>query len=133
MLYRVLLQNSTVTKSVLREGQLIAKCLSTAVLGSGHFDRLNFVDGQRCAPVDLQSCDFSPDIAPRSGEILGEFCFSNSSEVNRAVESAKIGHNIWKEMPDFERGRIMTRAAEMLRAKKEEIARIDAFDTGSCL
>ena len=91
---------------------------------------LNFVGGKRSRPADLQSCEAAPVIEPRSGKSAGEFHLSNEAEVNRAVENAKQGLESWRKASDFEKSRVMQRAASLLRDRKDQIAELDSIDSG---
>lgn len=94
-------------------------------------EELNFVDGARSKPDRLHDCELTTSVEPRSGKIVGEFHLSGADEVNRAVENAKNGLALWKQTSDFEKSRVMQKAAALLRERKSEIVRLDAIDTGN--
>ena len=96
----------------------------------GHLQEVNFVDGARSKPVRLNECEVIPSVEPRSGKKVGEFHLSGAEEVNRAVDSAKNGLELWRKTPDFEKSRVMQKAAALLRERKSEIVHLDAIDTG---
>ena len=52
------------------------------------------------------------------------------TEVERAVAAAKIGQARWAAMTGAERGRVMKRVADILRARNAELARLETLDTG---
>jgi betaine-aldehyde dehydrogenase len=49
------------------------------------------------------------------------------------VDSAKQGQKVWAAMSGVERGRILKRAADLLRENNEEIAKLEVLDTGKPL
>ncbi len=55
-------------------------------------------------------------------DLIGKFPLSGASDVNRAVESAKRGFEVWRRTPAPERGNIMRIAGDILTARKEEVA-----------
>jgi len=94
---------------------------------------VNFVNGVRSSPVASKDCEIIPSVEPRSGKKIGEFHLSGAEEVNRAVDNAKSGLELWKRMSDFEKSKVMQRAAALLRERKSEIVQLDAIDTGRIL
>eukprot|EP00795_Rhopilema_esculentum_P010578 gene10578-19313_t len=91
---------------------------------------LNFVNGRRSKPNDAGNCEVIDSIEPRSGKTLGQFYLSGREEVSRAIDSAKIGLDIWRKISDFDKSRIMQNAAGILRERKADIVYLDAIDTG---
>ena len=91
------------------------------------------MNGARCKPTWLHDCELTPSVEPRSGKPVGEFHLSGAEEVNRAVDNAKSGLELWKKTSDFEKSRVMQRAAQLLRERKSEIVHLDAIDTGKLL
>ena len=91
---------------------------------------LNFVSGRRSKPNDAGNCEVIDSIEPRSGKTLGQFYLSGREEVSRAIDSAKIGLDIWRKFSDFDKSRIMQKAAGILRERKADIVYLDAIDTG---
>ena len=91
---------------------------------------LNFVDGSRGRPCRLHDCQVTTSVEPRSGRTVGEFHLSGADEVNRAVDNAKKGLELWKRTSDFDKSRVMRKAASLLRERKPDIVHLDAIDTG---
>ncbi len=80
----------------------------------------NFING---AWVPPDSGEYFENRNPADRrDLIGKFPLSGASDVNRAVESAKRGFEIWRRTPAPERGNIMRVAGDMLTARKEEIA-----------
>ncbi|MFM5950231.1 MAG: betaine-aldehyde dehydrogenase [Novosphingobium sp.] len=67
---------------------------------------------------------------PATGEQLASIRIDGVTEVNRAVERAAEAQRAWARVPGVERGRILNRAAALLVERNEELARIEAMDTG---
>ncbi|MDG5800585.1 betaine-aldehyde dehydrogenase [Marinilabiliaceae bacterium ANBcel2] len=70
---------------------------------------------------------------PATGELICTVQSSSVDDVNKAVNSAQIGFKVWSKTSPTERGRILRRAAELLRERNDEIARIEVEDTGKPL
>ena len=69
-------------------------------------------------------------ISPATGEVLATIRIDGAAEVDAAVARAKAGQRIWAAMTGTERGRIMRRAVDLLRARNDELAAIETRDTG---
>lgn len=67
---------------------------------------------------------------PATGEVLAEVEIAGETEHTAAVESAKRGQKIWARMTGTERGRILRKAADLLRRDNDILARIETLDTG---
>jgi len=69
-------------------------------------------------------------INPATGEILGQVTVSGAAQVNAAVAAAVQAQAIWAAKTSAERGRILRRTADLLRARNEELAQLETKDTG---
>ena len=74
--------------------------------------------------------DTFSNLNPALGTETGTVQFASSSDVERAVQSAKEGFNIWSQTSPEERAKVLFRAAEILRERNDEIAKIEVEDTG---
>jgi len=70
---------------------------------------------------------------PATGELLATLELAGEKELQAAVDSAKQGQKVWAAMSGVERGRILKRAADLLRENNEEIAKLEVLDTGKPL
>ncbi|MCX5572034.1 choline-responsive transcriptional repressor BetI [Kaistia nematophila] len=71
-----------------------------------------------------------PTFEPATGAVLAEIEIAGEAEVAAAVASAKSGQGIWAAMTASERGKVMARAAHLLRGRGDELARLETRDTG---
>src|SRR5947209_13165778 len=60
-------------------------------------------------------------VSPATGETLATFTRATADDVARAVATAKAAFEDWRLVPAPERGNILFRLAELLRAHKEEL------------
>ncbi|MBI3899412.1 MAG: betaine-aldehyde dehydrogenase [Gammaproteobacteria bacterium] len=70
------------------------------------------------------------DINPATGELLCHVEKAGQVEVDKAVAAAQEGFAVWSVMTGTERGRILNRAVQILRARNREIAELEVRDTG---
>jgi betaine-aldehyde dehydrogenase len=69
-------------------------------------------------------------INPATGEVLAELRIDGPAEVAAAVARAQPAQRRWAALTGAERGRILRRAADLLRAHNEELAELETRDTG---
>jgi len=67
---------------------------------------------------------------PATGEVLATIRIDGQAEVDKAVARAAAAQKLWAATPGVERGRILNRAAALLVERNEELARLEALDTG---
>ncbi len=74
-----------------------------------------------------------PVIHPATTEVIARVHAATPAIVERAVETARAAQGEWALRKPVERGRILRRAADILRARNEELARLETLDTGKPL
>ena len=67
---------------------------------------------------------------PATGEVLCELRKANQADINYAHDIAHESQKEWAAVPAASRGRILKKAAELLRAKNDELAELEVLDTG---
>ncbi len=69
-------------------------------------------------------------INPATGEVLGHVTAAGSAQVEAAVRAARRAQPAWGAMTGTERGRVLRRAADILRSRNQELAELETRDTG---
>jgi len=80
--------------------------------------------------VPSQADETFPTHNPASGAIIAQVQQASQADVDAAVQAAQQGQRTWAAMPAVERGRILQRAADILRERNDELARLEVQDTG---
>ena len=80
--------------------------------------------------VEATSGETFTTVNPATGETLATVARADAADVDRAVASAREGFAIWSAMTGAARGRIMLRAAAILRERNDELAHLEVLDTG---
>jgi betaine-aldehyde dehydrogenase len=62
--------------------------------------------------------------------VLAQVHQASDADVDAAVASAEAAFPAWAALTGAERGRILNRAAALLRERNDELARIEVADTG---
>ncbi|HEY1890424.1 MAG TPA: betaine-aldehyde dehydrogenase [Steroidobacteraceae bacterium] len=69
-------------------------------------------------------------INPATGEVLAQIAIDGPAEIAAAVARASAAQKQWASLPGVERGRVLRRAADILRARNVELAVLETRDTG---
>jgi betaine-aldehyde dehydrogenase len=77
-----------------------------------------------------QSPDSFETRNPATGEVLATIKVSGAAEIDAAVEAAQKAQRAWSARTGTERGRILHRAAQILRSRNAELAELETRDTG---
>lgn len=72
-------------------------------------------------------------IYPATGEPIATLHAATPNIIELAIESARAAQPAWARLKPIERGRILHRAAEILRARNEELARLETLNTGRAI
>jgi betaine-aldehyde dehydrogenase len=80
--------------------------------------------------VDATSNETLDNVNPATGEVIGKIQAASKADVDNAVESAREGFAEWSRMTGAQRGRVLMKAVNLLRARNDELARIEVQDTG---
>jgi aldehyde dehydrogenase (NAD+) len=90
-----------------------------------------FIAGEWQSPEEDQSL---PVIAPATGEEYARIARGKQADVERAVTAARVAlEGSWGKVSALERGRILLRISQRVSASAEELAQIEAKDTGKPL
>ncbi len=73
------------------------------------------------------------DRNPANGELIGLFPQSGQKDVDDAVAAARAAFNSWRLTPAPKRGEILFRFGQLLRERKDEVARIMTQEMGKVL
>lgn len=92
---------------------------------ASHYINGRFVDDEQGAPL--------PVIYPATGETIATLHSATPNIVELAIEAARAAQPAWARLKPVERGRILRRAADILRARNAELARLETLDTGKAI
>ncbi|MFY0692127.1 MAG: betaine-aldehyde dehydrogenase [Paracoccaceae bacterium] len=72
-------------------------------------------------------------IYPASGAVIARLHAATPPVVEAALDAARNAQPVWAAMSGTERGRILRRAADMIRERNEDLSRLETLDTGKPL
>lgn len=89
---------------------------------ASHFIAGKYVDDTDGTAIDV--------IYPATGEIIARVHCATPKIVTEAVAAARHAQVQWASMTGTERGRILRRAADMMRERNHDLSVLETFDTG---
>ncbi|WP_171123042.1 MULTISPECIES: betaine-aldehyde dehydrogenase [unclassified Ruegeria] len=92
---------------------------------ASHFINGEYVEDTNGAPIDV--------IFPATGEIIARLHSATAEVVEQALNSAKTAQNEWAALSGTERGRVLRRAADIMRERNRELSILETHDTGKPL
>lgn len=69
-------------------------------------------------------------IYPATGEVIARLHEATPALIDRALAAAEVAQRAWAAMRPVERARILRRAADLIRARNDDLARLETLDTG---
>ncbi len=89
---------------------------------ASHFINGEYVEDTSGTPIDI--------IYPATGAVIGRVYAATPAIVDQALASAEAGQRVWAKMSGRERGRVLTRAAMIMRERNHELSVLETHDTG---
>src|SRR4051812_41875462 len=72
-------------------------------------------------------------INPATGAVLGELPLADAADLDRALEAAAKGFEVWRKTTAEARAAVLKKAAALLRERAEAVARIATMEEGKVL
>lgn len=69
-------------------------------------------------------------IYPATGEDIARIHAATPGVIEHALDSAAEGLAVWSATPPAERGRVLRRAADLIRTRNAELSELETLDTG---
>ena len=92
---------------------------------ASHFINGEYVEDTNGTPI--------PVIYPATGEVVATVYAATPQIVEKAIVAAKEAQAAWAKMSGTERGRILRRAADIIRERNRELSVLETYDTGKPL
>ncbi len=87
----------------------------------------NWIGGEQLEAASAKTFD---KLNPATGEVLCRVARSEAADIDRAVAAAKAAQPGWADVPPVQRGMILHEVVLALKARREEMARMVALETG---
>jgi betaine-aldehyde dehydrogenase len=92
---------------------------------ASHFINGQYVEDKNGSPIDV--------IYPATGEIIARVYEATTNIIDNAITSAKSAQTAWAKLSGTERGRILLRAAAIIRERNRDLSILETYDTGKPL
>ncbi|MGM5025417.1 NAD-dependent succinate-semialdehyde dehydrogenase [Tardiphaga sp. 862_B3_N4_1] len=90
----------------------------------------HYINGAWAQPT---SGDYQDVINPSTNMPIGKLGHASKADLDKAIAAARSGFNTWRRVSAFERSKILRKAADLVRARVEQIATILTFEQGKLL
>ena len=90
----------------------------------------HFIDGAYVEDTEGRPMDVT---YPATGDVIARLHSATPSIIEKALISAKQAQDSWAAMTGTERGRVLRRAADIMRARNRELSVLETHDTGKPL
>ena len=92
---------------------------------ASHFINGTYVEDDKGRPIDV--------IYPATGDVIAQVFSATPAVVEMALDAAQNAQKAWAAMSGTERGRILRRAADIMRARNYDLSVLETHDTGKPL
>ncbi|WP_438397323.1 betaine-aldehyde dehydrogenase [Caballeronia sp. DA-9] len=89
---------------------------------ASHFIDGQYVEDESGTPIEV--------IYPATGELIAKLHSATPQILEKALQSAQAAQKSWAALTGTERGRVLRRAADMIRAQNYDLSVIETHDTG---
>jgi succinate-semialdehyde dehydrogenase / glutarate-semialdehyde dehydrogenase len=90
----------------------------------------HYIDGNWVKPSGSKKQDV---INPSTSKPIGELGHVSKGDLDKALAAADKGFKTWKRVSAFERGKILRKAGDLVRARADEIAKVLTQEQGKVL
>jgi succinate-semialdehyde dehydrogenase/glutarate-semialdehyde dehydrogenase len=74
-----------------------------------------------------------PVINPSTETVIGSLAHCGREDLDEALAAARKGFELWRRVSAFERSKLMRRAANLVRERADDIARLMTLEQGKPL
>ena len=86
-----------------------------------------FIDGTWRAAAGGRTMDV---LNPATGEVIGQLAHADRADLDEALAAAQRGFHTWRATSAYDRAKIMRRAAQLMRERNDQIARLMTMEQG---
>lgn len=92
---------------------------------ASHFINGQYVEDKNGTPINV--------IYPATGETIATVYSATPAIIDQAIEAAQKAQKHWAAMSGTERGRVLRKAADIIRARNHDLSLLETWDTGKPL
>lgn len=87
----------------------------------------HYIDGQWVEPTGTSGQDV---VNPATNAVIGRLGHASREDLDRALEAAGRGFRAWRSVAPFDRAKVLRKAADLVRARADEIGRLLTLEQG---
>ncbi len=87
----------------------------------------HYIDGKWVQPTSGKGQDV---VNPATNIAIGKLGYASKSDLDAALKAAEKGFATWRKVSAFERGKILKKVADLMRARADEIAKVLTLEQG---
>lgn len=87
----------------------------------------HYIDGQWVEPTGTSGQDV---VNPATNAVIGRLGHASREDLDRALEAADRGFRAWRSVAPFDRAKVLRKAADLVRARADEIGRLITLEQG---
>jgi len=107
-----------------------ANIKTTASAATNYPELALFIDGEWLGTQGRKSQSV---VNPATEEVLGQLPHATTADLDRALAAAQRAWGEWRALLPVQRARVLRKAADLIRARAEEIARIATLEMGKSI
>ncbi|HRK17625.1 MAG TPA: NAD-dependent succinate-semialdehyde dehydrogenase [Hyphomicrobiaceae bacterium] len=90
----------------------------------------HYIDGKWVQPSSGKTSDV---VNPATNTPIAKLGHANKADLDKALAAAQKGYETWRKVSAYERGKILKKAADLLRSRVDEIAKVLTMEQGKVL
>ncbi|HRO60579.1 MAG TPA: aldehyde dehydrogenase family protein, partial [Burkholderiaceae bacterium] len=83
--------------------------------------------------MQAQALTHEAILSPYDGSKVGDMPVCSAEDIERSIGRAQAAYQVMRKLPRFARADVLVRAAEIVRARRDEFARLIAAEAGKPL
>ena len=87
----------------------------------------HYIDGQWVEPTGTSGQDV---VNPATNAVIGRLGHASREDLDRALAAADLGFRAWRSVAPFDRAKVLRKAADLVRARADEIGRLLTLEQG---
>jgi len=111
-------------------GGIVAAMSANPKLQANYPELSLFIDGEW---LGVQGRKSQPVVNPATEEVLAQLPHASAADLDRALAAAQRAWGEWRALLPVQRAKILKKAADLIRARAEEIARIATLEMGKSI
>ena len=89
-----------------------------------------YINGEWCQASDGRTADV---VNPATAKVIGKVPLASQADLDRALAAAEAGFKVWRKTSAYDRSKLLRKAAQLLRERADDVARLITLEQGKPL